>query len=143
MALELAHRAEPLLRARIVEGLEDHFHARVELDSFHMTLRGGLWAEGKGLRIWPPAQVAGVGVPRPPGPVKPLIQLTEFRFHAPLDYRPGEAIKVSVVHLEGLEVDLPPRSILSTVRRALPAKKAQTPDFCASRWRTWNAKGRT
>ncbi len=110
VALVLAHRAEPLLRARIVEGLEDHFHARVQLDSFHVTLRGGLWAEGKGLRIWPPAQVAGVGVPRPSGPVKPLIQLTEFRFHAPLHYRPGEAIKVSTVHLEGLEVDLPPRS---------------------------------
>ncbi len=40
------HRAEPLLRARIVQGLEDHFHARVELNSFHVELRGGLWAEG-------------------------------------------------------------------------------------------------
>jgi hypothetical protein len=51
-------RAEPYLRARIVEGLEDRFHARVELDSFHVSLVKGLWAEGKGLRIWPPAKVA-------------------------------------------------------------------------------------
>jgi hypothetical protein len=63
------HRAEPFLRARIVEGLEERFHARVELDSFHMSLRNalegqwGVWAEGKGLRIWPPAQVEGVVVP--------------------------------------------------------------------------------
>ena len=30
------HRAEPYLRARIVEGLEARFHARVELDSFQV-----------------------------------------------------------------------------------------------------------
>ena len=75
LVLVLAHRAEPMLRARIVAGLEEHFHARVELDSFHLSLRGGLWAEGKGLRIWPPAQVAGVAVPgsaaRPVGAADP------------------------------------------------------------------------
>jgi hypothetical protein len=56
----LLHRAEPFLRARIVAELQDRFHARVELDSFHISLVDGLWAEGKGLRIWPPAQVEGV-----------------------------------------------------------------------------------
>ena len=50
------HRAEPMLRAAIVEKLEERFHARVELDSFHVSLVKGLTAEGKGLRIWPPAQ---------------------------------------------------------------------------------------
>ena len=110
--LVLAHRAEPLLRARIVEGLETHFHARVELDSFHVTLREGLWAEGKGLRIWPPAEVAGVNGPGAAGTGSgvPLIRLAEFRFHAPLHYRPGEAIRVSQVELKGLEIDVPPRS---------------------------------
>ena len=32
------HRAEPMLRAAIVEKLEERFHARVELDSFHVSL---------------------------------------------------------------------------------------------------------
>ena len=108
--LVLTHRAEPLLRARIVQGLESHFHARVELDSFHLTLRDGLWAEGKGLRIWPPAQVEGVTVRGTAAGTAPLIQLAEFRFHAPLDYRPGQAIRISTVQLKGLEVDVPPRS---------------------------------
>jgi hypothetical protein len=108
VVLTLLHRAEPLLRACIVQGLEERFHARVELDSFHVSLAGGLWAEGKGLRIWPPAQVAGVAVPGAAG--KPLIGLEEFRFHAPLRYRPGEAIRISVVQLKGLDVYLPPRS---------------------------------
>ncbi len=79
------HRAEPFLRARIVEELEDRFHARVELDSFHISLVKGLWAEGKGLRIWPPARVEGVTVPAGQG--EPLIRLDEFRFHVPLRYR--------------------------------------------------------
>ena len=50
VVIMLAHRAEPMLRARIVEGLAEHFHARVELDSFHLSLRDGLWVEGKGLQ---------------------------------------------------------------------------------------------
>jgi hypothetical protein len=107
VVLVLAYRAEPVLRACIVEELTERFHARVELDSFHLSLVGGLWVEGKGLRIWPPAQVEGITVP---GAGKPLIRLAEFRFRAPLHYKPGQAIRISVVELKGLDVDLPPRS---------------------------------
>ena len=105
----VVHRAEPILRAAIVEKLEEHFHARVELDSFHVSLINGLWAEGKGLRIWPPVDVAGVAVPGPNGVVetKPLIRLDEFRFHAPLRYKPGEPVRIAVVELIGLDVDVP------------------------------------
>jgi hypothetical protein len=105
------HRAEPMLRAAIVEKLAEHFHARVELDSFHVSLIDGLRAEGKGLRIWPPVNVAGVAVPGPNGAVetKPLIRLDEFRFHAPLRYKPGEPIRIAVVELIGLDVDVPPK----------------------------------
>jgi hypothetical protein len=124
MVAVLAHRAEPFLRARIVEGLEERFHARVELDSFHLSLGNGLegqWgvcAEGKGLRIWPPAQVEGVTVPGTARstriavaqPAQPLIRLAEFRFHAPLRYEAGKPVHVSRVQLKGLDVDLPPKS---------------------------------
>ncbi len=108
------HRAEPMLRAAIVEKLEEHFHARVELDSFHVSLMNGLWAEGKGLRIWPPVNVAGVAVPGQngagaAGANRPLIRLDEFRFHAPLRYKPGEPIRIAVVEMIGLDVDVPPK----------------------------------
>ena len=82
-----AHRAEPFVRQQVVQALSARFHARVELDSFHLslgnTLRGewGVWGEGKGLRIWPPAEVEGVHVPEPNPPVQPLIRLDEFHFH--------------------------------------------------------------
>jgi hypothetical protein len=120
-----AHRAEPFLRARIVQALQERFHARVELDSFHLALRNGLqgqwgvWAEGKGLRIWPlpnwPSEPnAGGTVAEVSGPaeplIRPLIQVEEFRFHAPLRYEPGKPFHISVVELKGLDVSLPPKS---------------------------------
>jgi len=109
VVVELAlRRAEPYLRARIVEELTDRFHSRVELDSFHVSLVNGLWAEGKGLRIWPPSRVEGVGIPAGEG--EPLIRLDEFRFHAPLRYAPGKPITVSMIELKGLKIDMPPKS---------------------------------
>jgi hypothetical protein len=101
-------RTEPFLRAQIIASLENRFHARVELDSFHISLADGLRAEGKGLRIWPPAEVAAVAIPVGAG--QPLINLDEFRFHAPLRYRPGKPIRVTLVELKGLSIHLPPRS---------------------------------
>ncbi len=113
VAISIAlHHAEPILRAAIVDRLEEHFHARVELDSFHVSLVNGLWAEGKGLRIWPPVQVAGMATPgtTAAGQPSPIIQIDEFRFHAPLRYKPGQPVKISVVELKGLNVDIPPKT---------------------------------
>ena len=104
------HRAEPFLRARIVSALEDRFHERVELDSFHMSLIHGLRAQGKGLRIWSPAQANGANDAAGAVSSQPLIQLAEFHFHAPLHYEPGKPFHIRVVELQGLEVHLPPRS---------------------------------
>jgi hypothetical protein len=105
----LLHNAEPIVRAQIVAALEQQFHSRVELDSFHMSLRGGLRAEGRGLRIWPPAEVHGVSVPAAASP-HPLISIDDFRFRAPLHYSSKEPVHISYVELRGLVVDLPPAS---------------------------------
>jgi hypothetical protein len=111
-----AHRAEPFVRQQVVQALSDRFHARVELDSFHLslgnTLRGewGVWGEGKGLRIWPPAEMEGVHVPEPNPPIRPLIRLDEFHFHAPLRYQSGQPIHITQIHLKGLDIRFPPRS---------------------------------
>lgn len=112
----VAHRAEPFVRDQVIHALSARFHARVELDSFHLslgnTLRGewGIWGEGKGLRIWPPAEVEGVHVPQPNPPVQPLIRLAEFHFHAPLHYKSGRPIHISQVRLKDLDIHFPPRS---------------------------------
>jgi hypothetical protein len=116
-------RVEPFLRAEILEELHDHFHARVELDEFHVSLRAGLWAEGKGLRIWPPAEVEGVKVPGPASDGEPLIRLAEFRFHAPLHFEKGKPFRISRVTLQGLDIHLPPRSHFDHVDAGSPDKK--------------------
>ena len=100
-------QTEPLLRVRLIEELETHFHARVELDSFHVSFVKGLWAEGKGLRIY--CLVGGN---------QPLISADEFRFHAPIHYRPSEPIHVTMVELKGLRADLPPKEQLKDAAAA-------------------------
>ncbi len=111
----LARKAEPYLRARIVQALQDRFHSRVELDSFHVSLgnglhgRWGVWAEGRGLRIWPPERLGTATVLEDMGTGNPLIQLDSFHFHVPFRYEKGKPVRISVVQLMGLNVDLPPR----------------------------------
>ncbi len=114
-------RAEPILRGLIVDRLEAQFHAHVELAGFHVSLVHGLSAEGKGLRIWPPGTAAaGATFPPPSSPATrpsaPLIQIDNFRFRAPLHYKSGQPIRISMVRMEGLTIDIPPRS-----HRAAPA----------------------
>jgi hypothetical protein len=120
----LAHRTEPYLKAQIVEGLQKRFHARVELDSFHISFgnglkgRWGVWAEGRGLRIWPPVDAEArrdletTGKPDSEalgGTDAPLIRVEAFRFHAPLRFERGKPLVISVVRMEGLDIDVPPR----------------------------------
>jgi hypothetical protein len=116
-------RAEPLLRARIVAELERRFHARVELDGFHLSLAGGLWAEGKGLRIWPAKDLAGPA-DSAANSAAPLIRIDSFRFHAPLRYSPGKPLHISVVELEGVAIDIPPKQ--QQTRPTAPAGLAET-----------------
>jgi hypothetical protein len=134
----LAHRVEPFVRAVLVETLAERFHARVELDRFHVSLgnslRGewGVWAQGRGLRIWPPAQVEGVTVPLPQAKVEPLISLEEFRFHMPLPYRSGTPVHITQVRLRGLEIHFPPRSHFQNATSA--PSVAGTPSSGAGSW---------
>jgi hypothetical protein len=115
-AAVLARRFQPLLRAALVQGLEDHFHTRVELDGFRVALGNGLhgewgiWATGKGLRIWPPRHTGGDMPLEISVQSIPLISLDQFRFHVPLRYERGKPVKISRVRLEGLKIVVPPRS---------------------------------
>ena len=112
----LARRFQPMLRASLVQGLQEKFNTRVELDNFHVSLGNGfngewgIWATGKGLRIWPPHRTGGDRPLEISVQSIPLISLDEFRFHVPLRYERGKPIKISRVRLVGLKIDVPPRS---------------------------------
>jgi hypothetical protein len=120
-----ARHAEPFLRALIVERLTERFHAHVELDSFRVSITDGLWAEGKGLRIWPPAQVEGMAVAA--RSTVPLISLDDFRFHAPLHYTRGKPVRIDRIVLRGLNVDVPPRPHFTHAPEPPPTMLPQQP----------------
>lgn len=111
VALTIAARhIEPYLRARIIAGLSQRFHARVDLGQFHVAVHHGaeaewgLWATGDGLRIWPPEHAGG-----PPAQI-PLIEIDEFSFHVPLRYAQTQSLFIREVRLAGVHVEVPPHA---------------------------------
>jgi hypothetical protein len=105
----VARRFEPYVRARIVEGLEQRFHTHVELADFHIHVQHGqeaqwgLWARGRGLRIWPPHREGGDPAVETALQAKPLIDLGEFSFHVPLRYEMTQHLRIAEVRLKNLE----------------------------------------
>jgi hypothetical protein len=112
VAAILLHRAEPLLRAALIDTLEKRFHSRAELDNLRVSILDGFWVEGRGLRIWLPAEaVAQTDEPaeQTPWRTEPWIIVDNFRFHTSWRIMPGKPIVISVVHVEGVRVLLPPK----------------------------------
>ena len=101
------HRAQPILKARVIQTLSQRFDSKVELDQLQVTVfRGfthGLEVSGGGLRIFPPPDVMAAGA------TKPLISVREFDFHAGLLGLFVTPMRVEQVHVRGLVVTIPPR----------------------------------
>src|SRR5215467_8590398 len=98
------YRAEPILRARVIESLSTRFHGQVELGEFHVALSHGVQVQGRGLKIY------GEGDPNVHQPeVQPLIAVAEFRFHAGVLELLRSPMHVDTVYVKGLRLNLPPR----------------------------------
>jgi hypothetical protein len=96
-------RAEPILRARVIETLSARFKSRVELDAFHVSLFKGLQVSGEGLRIF------GAADPNHHAPgFQPLIAVAEFRFRTGISDLFRSPTHVDTVYLKGLQLNLPP-----------------------------------
>ncbi len=97
-------RAEPILRARVIESLETRFHSRVELATLDVSVLNGLEVSGGGLRIY------GTADPNPfqPG-VQPLLEVREFRFATPLGDLFLDPMRVHTVYVDGLTLNIPPK----------------------------------
>jgi hypothetical protein len=98
------YRAEPTLRATVIETLSTRFKSKVELDAFHVSLLKGLQVSGAGLRIFGDTDPNN----HEPG-FQPIISVAEFRFRMGiLDFL--RATKhVDTVYVKGLQLNLPPR----------------------------------
>jgi hypothetical protein len=98
-------RAEPILRARVIETLSNRFKSKVELASFHVAVaKGGIEVNGAGLKIF------GVHDANPYAPgVQPVIAVPEFRFQAKLHSLFRSPMHVDTVFVKGLELNIPPK----------------------------------
>ena len=103
------HRAEPLLRAALIDTLEKRFHGRVELGSFHIVARDGFQVESDGLRIWLPPASAGEDASLP-WFTQPWITVEKVRFHASWRVAPGNPVEIPMIYVEGVRVLLPPKA---------------------------------
>jgi hypothetical protein len=99
----LISRAEPILRARVIETLSARFQSPVELKSFHVWLANGLEVSGEGLEIY------GQTDPNihEPG-IQSLIGIDEFHFRTPLLSLLRSPMHVQMVRLKGLVLNIPP-----------------------------------
>jgi len=120
----LLHRAEPMMRASLIDTLQKRFHSKVELDDLRVSVLDGFWVEGSGLRIWLPPEVGGEAPADATNSqaqsgqapdsqsdwrTQPWIIVGKMKFHASWRILPGKPIVISVIHVEDVRVLLPPK----------------------------------
>jgi hypothetical protein len=98
------YRAEPTLRAIVIETLSTRFKSKVELDGFRVSLLKGLQVSGNGLRVFADVDPKK----RTPG-VQPIISVAEFRFRMGILGFLRSPKHVDTVYVKGLQLNLPPR----------------------------------
>jgi len=97
-------RAQPILRAKIVETLSARFKSRVELGELHVWIDRSLHVEGSGLKIF------GLTDPNPwqPG-TQPLIEIGTFRFRSGVRSLFRDPMHVGSIYVDGLTLNIPPK----------------------------------
>lgn len=103
-ATVILKRAEPILRARVIETLSARFKGPVELNEFHVSLSHGVQVQGDGLKIY------GEQDPNihKPG-IQPLIEIAHFTFQTRILELMRSPMRVESINLKGLRLNLPPK----------------------------------
>jgi hypothetical protein len=96
----LLSRAEPILRARLIQGLSARFHSRVELGPFEVSLLRGFEVSGKDLAIYP-YNIDSTA---------PTFSVRRFAFRTGYSSLLRSPMHIGLVDVEGLRINLPPRS---------------------------------
>jgi hypothetical protein len=100
-ALEIfLHRAEPVLRERVIEALSARFDSRVELGAFHVSLVRGFEVSGENLAIYPYNLDSNT----------PTFSVKSFSFRTFYSNILRRPMEISHVNVAGLHINLPPKS---------------------------------
>ena len=108
----IIHRAEPILRARVIDTLATRFDSRVELAAFNVSVLQGLQVTGRGLRLYPNSLPDD----------QPLFQIDEFHFRTTWKDLLRTPMHVGYVSADGLNIHLPP----SQLRPQIPKLRGRT-----------------
>jgi len=94
------NRAEPVIRARVIDTLSTRFDSRVSLGDFHVSVLRGFVAEGTDLRLYPRRFLTD----------QPLIAIAKFSFHVSWASALRTPMRVGLVQVEGLAINIPPKN---------------------------------
>jgi AsmA-like C-terminal region len=97
-------RAEPILRARVLQTLSARFHGKVQLEGFGVAVGNGIEVTGQGLQVFGTADAN----PYEPG-IQPLVGVHEFRFQTSLRSLFRSPMHIETVYVDGLELNIPPK----------------------------------
>jgi len=92
-------RAEPILRARVIETLSTRFDSRVELATFDVSVLQGFEVNGGGLKLYPNHL----------NMQQPLFSVDKFSFRTGWQDLFRTPMHVGLVRLSGLAINLPPK----------------------------------
>jgi len=107
------HRAEPILRQRVIETLETRYDSRVELAGFNVSALHGFEVTGTGLKIFPNSLDIQ----------KPLFAANSFRFRTTWPDFFRTPMHIGLMRISGLAINLPPKS----QRHKIPKLKGSKP----------------
>ncbi len=96
----LLSRAEPILRARLLQSLSARFHSRVEMGPLDVSLLRGFEVLGKDLAIYPYNVQSST----------PTFSVRRFAFRTGYSSLLHSPMHISHVEVEGLRINLPPKS---------------------------------
>jgi AsmA-like C-terminal region len=96
----LLHRAEPILRARVVQTLSVRFKSRVDLKSLHVSLLRGFEVSGEDLALYPYNLESAT----------PTFSVKKFSFHTAYGNILRTPMVIGHVDVSGLRINLPPKS---------------------------------
>lgn len=100
VAVEIVlHRAEPILKARVIETLSTRFRSRVELDQFHVSVWNGVEVQGGGLKLYPDQLDSPT----------PLFAVDHFSFRTTWQKLMETPMHIGHVSVRGLAIHLPPK----------------------------------